>query len=179
MTGSTGRGLAAEIGRFVRANLSSTIASGLDYLLVTGLVLAGVHYLVAATAGAVTGAVADFSLKRHWAFDRAVKGTVQREGLRYLAVSGASLALNLVLAYALVDGLRLPAVPGVIAASLVIGFTWNYPLHRYFVFRTSPRPSRQPAGVAEPRQVCRTAAGPTPKTSTVATPRPAPSRGSP
>ncbi len=178
MTRSTGRGLAAEIGRFVRANLSSTIASGLDYLLVTGLVLAGVHYLAAATAGAVTGAVADFSLKRHWAFHRAVKGTVQREGLRYLAVSGASLALNLALAYALVDGLRLPAVPGVIAASLVVGLAWNYPLHRYYVFRTS-RPSRQPTGVAEPRQNLRAAAGPTPKTSTVAAPRQAPSRGSP
>ena len=159
MTRRAGHGLAAELGRFVRANLSSTIASGLEYLLVTGLVLARVHYLGAATAGAVTGAVADFSLKRHWAFDRAVKGTVQHEGLRYLAVSGASLVLNLALAYALVDGLRLPAVPGVIAASLVVGFAWNYPLHRYFVFRTSPRRSPQPTGVAGPR--------------------PAPSRGSP
>ena len=142
------RGLATEIGRFVRANLSSSVASGLEYLLVTGLVLAGVHYLAAATAGAVTGAVTDFSLKRHWAFHRAVKGTVQHEGLRYLAVSSASLAINLALSYGLVDGLLLPAVPGVIAASILVGLAWNYPLHRYYVFRT--RPSRQPPSVAAP-----------------------------
>ena len=97
MSRPAGRGLVAELGRFVRANLASTIASGIEY-----------------------------------------KGAVHHEGLRYLAVSGTSLALNLAGSYALVDGLGLPAVPGVIAASLVVGFTWNYPLHRYYVFRTSP-----------------------------------------
>jgi hypothetical protein len=29
-------------------------------------------------------------------------------------------------------------VPGVIAASLVVGFAWNYPLHRFYVFRHGP-----------------------------------------
>jgi len=137
MSSPARRGLVAEIGRFVRANLSSTVASGIEYVLVTALVLLRVHYLYAATAGAVTGAVIDFSLKRHWAFDRSEKGAVHHEGLRYLAVSGTSLAFNLAASYALVDGLRLPAVPGVIAASLVVGFVWNYPLHRYYVFRTA------------------------------------------
>ena len=137
MSSPARRGLVAEIGRFVRANLSSTIASGIEYVLVTALVLLRVHYLYAATAGALTGAVIDFSLKRHWAFDRSAKGAVHHEGLRYLAVSGTSLALNLAVSYALVDGLRLPAVPGIIAASLVVGFVWNYPLHRYYVFRTA------------------------------------------
>jgi putative flippase GtrA len=74
-------------------------------------------------------------LKRHWAFDRASKGAVHHEGLRYLVVSAASLLLNLAGAYALVDGLDAPAVPGVIAASIVVGFVWNYPLHRCYVFR--------------------------------------------
>ncbi len=138
MSRPPGRGLAAEIGRFVRANLSSTIASGIDYLLVTGLVLARFHYLWAATAGALAGAITDFTLKRHWAFDRAAVGAVHHEGLRYLLVSGTSLGLNLLLSYALVDGLGMPAVPGVIAASIVVGFVWNYPLHRYFVFRNAP-----------------------------------------
>lgn len=138
MSGAPGRGLAAEIGRFVRANLSSTIASGVDYLLVTGLVLAAVHYLVAATVGAMAGAITDFSLKRHWAFDRGVIGAVHHEGVRYAAVSATSLGLNLALAYAFVDGLGMPAVPGVIAASIAVGFVWNYPLHRYYVFRAVP-----------------------------------------
>ncbi len=145
MSGGPSRGLAAEVGRFIRANLASTVASGLEYVLVTGLVLAGVHYLAAATAGAVTGAITDFSLKRYWAFDRTRKGAVADEGLRYLLVSGGSLALNLLLAYALVDGLGVAAVPGIIAASLVVGFAWNYPLHRYYVFRGDGGASRFPA----------------------------------
>jgi putative flippase GtrA len=155
MTRRAGRGAAAEIGRFVRANLSSTIASAVDYVLVTVLVLAHAHYLVAATAGAASGALTDFSLKRYWAFDRAEKGLVHHEGLRYLLVSAASLALNLALAYAFVDGLGAPAVPGVIAASLVVGFVWNYPLHRYYVFR-APRPMAGPtlpANAEPPRAV--------------------------
>jgi putative flippase GtrA len=129
------RGTAAEAWRFIRANLASTIATGLEWLLVTGLVVAGVHYLVAAAAGAVAGAVADFSLKRHWAFDRAHRAGVGREGARYLWVSAVSLALNLPVSYGLVDGLHVPAVPGVIGASILVGVAWNYPLHRWYVFR--------------------------------------------
>jgi putative flippase GtrA len=130
-----GHGPAAEVGRFIRANLSSSAASLVDYVLVALLLLVRTHYLVAATVGALSGAVTDFSLKRHWAFDRTTKGAFHHEGLRYLLVSGASLLLNLVVAYALVDGLKVKALPGVVAASIVVGFLWNYPLHRLFVFR--------------------------------------------
>ena len=141
-----GRGVAAEAARFVRANLSAAIASGLEWLLVTGLVVARVHYLVAAAAGAVTGAIVDFSLKRHWAFDRAHRAGVGQEGVRYLWVSAVSLAVNLPVAYGLVDGLGIPAVPGVIAASILVGVAWNYPLHRWYVFRGA----RGPGGSASP-----------------------------
>ena len=130
-----GRGLAAEAARFVRANLAAAIATGIEYLLVTGLLVAGAHYLTAAGAGAVTGAVTDFSLKRHFAFDRSARAAVGREGLRYLWVSAVSLALNLALAWALVAGLRLPSLPGVIGASILVAVAWNYPLHRWYVFR--------------------------------------------
>ena len=92
------------------------------------------------TAGAVTGAIVDFSLKRHWAFDRAHRAGVGQEGVRYLWVSAVSLALNLPVAYVLVDGLGVPAVPGVIAASILVGVAWNYPLHRWYVFRGAPAP---------------------------------------
>ena len=129
------RQLLAEARRFVFANASSAIASGIEWVLVTALVLVGVHYLVAAAAGAVTGAAIDFSLKRYWAFDRARKAGIGHEGLRYVAASAASLALNLAVAWGLVDGLGVAAVPGVVAASIVVGVAWNYPVHRFYVFR--------------------------------------------
>jgi len=144
MTGSPRRGLAREALRFARANLSSAAATGLDWALVTGLVWAGAHYLVAAAAGALAGAVADFTLKRHWAFDRAAKGKARAEGLRYLLVSAASLAWNLAASWLLVSGLGLPPVPGVIAASAVVGVAWNYPLHRLYVFAPAPAAGAPP-----------------------------------
>ena len=152
MTARARRGLVAELGRFLRANLASGVASGVEYVLVTCLVLAHVHYLYAATAGAVTGAIIDFSMKRWWAFDRSHMGSVHGEGLRYLAVSATSLAMNLLASYALVDGVGLPPVPGVIAASIVVGAVWNYPLHRYFVFPAA-RPAEEAQGGADPGAV--------------------------
>jgi putative flippase GtrA len=124
----------AEIGHFLRGNLASAVASGIEWVLVTALLVAGLYYLAAAAVGAVTGALMDFALKRHWAFMREAKGAAHVEGLRYLATAASSLVLNLAVAYAFVDGLGAPAVPGVIAASLVVGVVWNYPLHRRYVF---------------------------------------------
>jgi len=128
-----------EIGHFLRANISSLLASGLEWVLVAALVVLRLHYLAAAAAGALTGAMTDFSLKRHWAFDRDEKDAIHRESLRYLGTSAASLLWNLAAAYALVDGLGIRPIPGVIAASFAVGVLWNYPLHRYYVF---PEPVR-------------------------------------
>lgn len=136
------RGVAAEVGRFLKANVSSTTATALDWVLVTAFTWAGVYYLVSAAVGAGAGALTDFLLKRHWAFGRAIKGGLGAEGLRYLTVSGVSLGWNLVVAYLLVDGFGFPAIPGVIAASVIVGFAWNYPLHRFYVFRHGPQPPR-------------------------------------
>lgn len=123
-----------EFRRFLRANSSSIGASLLEWVLITVLVGVNVHYLYAATVGALLGAIIDFAIKRHWAFDRGIIGAAHWEGLRYLAASALSLVWNLVLSYALVDGLHMAKVPGVIAASIIVGVAWNYPVHRYFVF---------------------------------------------
>jgi putative flippase GtrA len=141
MSWRSGTGLAAEVGRFFRANLSSTVATGIEWVLVTALLLFRIHYLTAAAVGAVSGAFTDFSLKRHWAFDRLRKGGLHHEGFRYVLVSSGSLLWNLVMAYLLVEHLGSPKVPGVIGASLVVGFIWNYPLHRSYVFRSVPAPA--------------------------------------
>jgi 2-hydroxy-3-keto-5-methylthiopentenyl-1-phosphate phosphatase len=141
MTASRSRAaaLAAEAGRFLRSNAASGTATALDWALVTALVAVGLHYLGAAAVGAAAGAVTDFLLKRHWAFDRSDRGSAREEGIRYLLVTSSSLLLNLAASWAFVDGLGLPPVGGVIAASVAVGLLWNYPLHRLFVFR-APRP---------------------------------------
>lgn len=127
-----------ELRRFLRANGSSIGASLLEWVLITVLVGLNVHYLYAATVGAVLGAIMDFAIKRHWAFERGTIGAVHSEGLRYLAASALSLVWNLAVAYTLVDGLHMAKVPGVIASSIIVGIAWNYPVHRYFVFHDRP-----------------------------------------
>ncbi len=138
MSGAPRRGPAAEALHFLRANLASGAATAVDWSVVTGLIWAGAHYLGAAASGAVAGAVTDFSLKRHWAFGREAKGPAHAEGLRYLAVAAASLGWNLAGSWLLVSVLGLPPVAGVIAASVAVGFAWNYPLHRLWVFPHAP-----------------------------------------
>jgi putative flippase GtrA len=125
----------AELVRFLRANLSSIIATTVTWALVVVLTTVRLHYLVAATVGAIAGAATDFTIKRHWAFDRDAKGHVAHEALRYVLVAIGSLAWNLFAAYLFVDRLGLPPTPGVIVASITVGVAWNNPLHRYVVFR--------------------------------------------
>ncbi len=123
-----------EIKKFLRANASSIVATSVDWVLVTVLVAAHVHYLAAATVGALVGAVTDFIIKRHWAFIRTAVGGVRQEAARYVAASAATLGLNLLTAYGFVDRLHFAKVPGVIAASILVGAAFSYPVHRYYVF---------------------------------------------
>ena len=123
-----------ETQRFVRANASTLLATAIEWALVTVLVGRHVSYLLAAAIGSILGALMDFSLKRKWAFMRRGKASLKSESARYVGVSAASLALNLLVAFLLVHILHVMPVPGVIAASIVVGALWNYPMHRLFVF---------------------------------------------
>ncbi len=98
------------------------------------LSLLGAYYLVARPFGALVGALVDFMLKRHWAFDRARKRGVTSETLRYVTVSAMSLVWTTLLCMLLVEVGRISVGTAVLASSIAVGVTWNYPLHRLFVF---------------------------------------------
>jgi len=101
----------------------------------TVLILVGVYYVIAAAAGAIVGAITDFSVKKWWVFDAAKRGRVEHQAARYALVSAIGAGLNSAFSYALVDGLHIQKNLGVILASCVVGFGWNYPMHRLYVFR--------------------------------------------
>ena len=129
-----------EVWKFIKGQLSSSVATAVDWALMSSLIAFGVHYLYAAAAGALAGALTDFAVKKWWVF-HAGQDKLHGQAVRYALVSAASAGLNCLLAYGLVDGLGAPKVPGVIAASIVIGFVWNYPLHRLYVFRRRYSPT--------------------------------------
>jgi putative flippase GtrA len=122
-----------EAARFLKAQFSTGVATGLDWGLLTLLLMIHVHYIIAAALGAAVGAVIDFSLKKWWAFD-AQGGLLHAQGIRYAFVSALSAGLNCLVAYILVEGLTMSALPALILASVVIGLGWNYPMHRLYVF---------------------------------------------
>jgi len=126
-----------EVARLAKAQVSSSVATAVDWLFMTGLVVAHVHYLIAAAGGALLGGLTDFAIKKWWVFG-AGSGMLRGQAVRYAVVSGASAGLNSAVAWVMVDGAGLPPVPGVILASLVVGLCWNYPLHRLFVFPAPP-----------------------------------------
>lgn len=128
-----------EVWKFIKGQLSSSLATAVDWVLMSSLIAFGVNYLYGAAAGALAGALTDFSVKKWWVFQVGA-GKLHGQAFRYALVSAASAGLNCLLAYGLVSGLGAPEVPGVIGASIVIGFVWNYPMHRLYVFgrRYSP-----------------------------------------
>lgn len=119
---------------FSRATLTSFAATVVDFgTLYTLTEFAGIYYVGSTAIGAFAGAITNFTLNKYWAFEHR-HGTITAQGFRYALVSGASLLLNTGLVFCLTEfaGLRYLVSKGV--AALAVGWAWNYPLHRYFVF---------------------------------------------
>jgi putative flippase GtrA len=133
------RRISREVWRFLKGQLASGIATSVDWGLMTILILSGVYYITAAVIGAVAGAITDFSVKKWWVFNAAKRESLEVQVVRYALVSGIGAALNAGFAYLLVDGLHIHQNIGVILASTVVGFAWNYPMHRLYVFRAKKK----------------------------------------
>ena len=97
---------------------------------------------MAVALGALAGGITDFTIKRSWVF-HAGRGGLRGQLGRYLLVSGASLAWNELLTYLVVSQLHAPKIPGAIGVSIIVGFAWNYPMQRAFVFRRGSESSTE------------------------------------
>jgi putative flippase GtrA len=128
-----------ELWHFIASQASASVASAVDVLVMEGLILVGAGYGWAILAGHVAGGLSDFTAKRQLIF-HTEKQRLLHQAARYLLAWGTSLLLNLGLARLLVEGLGLKASVGVLAAAVVVGLAWNYPMHRLYVFR-APRPN--------------------------------------
>ena len=93
----------------------------------------GTSAVLGTVVGAAVGGVTNFILGRRWIF-AATQGTASHQAARYLAVSGASLALNATGEYLLHDrlGLQFQVARALVAA--LVSVAWNFPMHRFFVF---------------------------------------------
>ncbi len=120
---------------FGRAQVSSLIASGSDMAVLFGLVeLFNVWYVLATALGAFMGAVGNFLLGRYWSFE-AQDRPPQGQAFRYALVSAGSLLLNAGGVYAVTEWGGLKYGYSKLVVSLLIGFFFNFPLQRHYVFK--------------------------------------------
>jgi dolichol-phosphate mannosyltransferase len=95
-------------------------ASGylVNLVVFTILVGSGLHYLLAATGSFLVAVTNNYIWNRLWTF-RGQRGHVAYQGLRFLVVSGVSLAANLVILHVLVQAMNREVLPQAIAIVLV------------------------------------------------------------
>ncbi|SHM78036.1 GtrA family protein [Chitinophaga sp. CF418] len=126
--------------KFLKAQASSLIATGLDFLAVILLsTQAGTWYVGANMAGTFTGGAANFMINRQWVFNKE-KGAIGGQALRYgitwvgnmlLNAAGVWLILHFTGWYSLIE--RVAMVKMIV--SLLIGFTYSYIMQKRFVFK--------------------------------------------
>ena len=130
---------ARELVVVAKAALSSgaaTLADGAVYQLL--LFVVPLRYGFVAAAGAVAGAVVNFSINRHYTFAQSAQ-RAWPQALRYAVVSFATFfALRLLLA-ASVEGLRWSPRIAWLPAKLLAFALVSYPAQRLWVFTRSQR----------------------------------------
>ncbi len=120
---------------FFKAQTAAVIATTVDFVAYLLLVeVVGAWYVAAAGCSAALGALSGFLLGRHWCF-YAADGHLTRQGLRYMLVAGASLLLNTLGIYALTELASLHHLLSKVFIAVLVGFFFNFPMHRYYVFR--------------------------------------------
>jgi len=119
---------------FLKANVASLAASGIDFLMTVLLVqYGGVEVVVAAATGTITGGIVNFLIGRHWVF-RAGDERAVRQAWKYTLVWTGNLFLNTGGVYLLAEGAGLHYAASKVITSLLVALLYNYPLQKYFVF---------------------------------------------
>jgi putative flippase GtrA len=120
---------------FTRAQIAAGIGTAADFGLLFLLTeIFGVWYVASTAIGALAGAVTNFFLNRHWSFNAAHR-KAHHQAIRYSIVSGISLLLNAGGVWALTESTHLHYGYSVFLVSITVGVFFNFPLHRYFVYR--------------------------------------------
>jgi len=96
--------------------------------------VAHVWYVASTACGALAGAIANFLLNRHWSFE-ANEGAVNQQARRYALVSAGSLILNTFGVWGVTVLFKIHYAISVVAVALLVGFFFNFPLQRGYVFR--------------------------------------------
>lgn len=122
---------------FLKANISSLIASFIDYLITILLKsFFQVDGVVSSATGNVCGGIINFLIGRTWVFESSNK-KVHQQAVRYGLVWGGNLILNVGGMYLLTKVLNVHYIVSKVFVSLLVGFCYNYTLQKKFVFKNN------------------------------------------
>ncbi|MFL5812636.1 MAG: GtrA family protein [Bdellovibrionia bacterium] len=123
------------LGSFSRSQVASAAATLIDFVLLFFLAeVCHVWYVAATAAGALAGAVTNFVMNRQWSF-LATDQHWSNQAKRYALVSGGSLLLNSGGVYLMTESLHVHYSVSVVVISFMVGWAFNFPMQRHYVFR--------------------------------------------
>jgi putative flippase GtrA len=132
--------------RFLKSNVAAAAATIVDFSVMTCSVELGkIYYPWAVVMGALAGAATNFWMNRTWTFrgplpeSQAAAHILEHpwghQALKYSLVSGGSLVWNASGVFFLTETFGIVYWKSKILTAVLVGWFWNYPLHKIFVFR--------------------------------------------
>jgi len=122
---------------FLKANISSSIASFFDYLITILLVnFFRVDVVVASTTGTICGGILNFFIGRNWVFESKQR-KVQQQAARYGLIWTGNLVLNTGGMYLMTKIFKVHYVVSKAVVSFLVGFCYNYTLQKKYVFKNN------------------------------------------
>ena len=123
--------------KFLKAQVASFSGTVIDFLTtLVSVEIFNVWYVTGNISGNICGGIANFYLGRNWVFQSKNK-KVYIQGIRYIIVWVGSIILNTSGVFALTHFIGINYIISKVVVSLVVGFTYNYLLQNYFVFKQS------------------------------------------
>ncbi|MEL6388715.1 MAG: GtrA family protein [Bacteroidota bacterium] len=121
---------------FFRHNATALMATAVDaFVLIVCREIFIFPIVWSAFVGAVCGAIVAFFLGRHWAYASTDHG-IGGQSLRFAITVAGSILLNTYGVYVLSEVLRVGHYTiAKLVTAIAVGFCFNFPMQRYFVFR--------------------------------------------
>jgi putative flippase GtrA len=123
--------------QFIKANISSLIASGCDFL-ITIIVkeLFGADPFFASVTGTISGGIINFIIGRYWVF-KAHNFNVYQQSRKYFIIWSGNLLLNSLGVYVLLHYAGFNYIPAKLITSIAVAVGYNYPLQKKYVFKNN------------------------------------------
>jgi putative flippase GtrA len=122
---------------FLRAQVAAFAATIADFsTMICTVHFLHLHYTIGVAFGAIMGAITNFTINRHWSFEVGHL-PLGDQAWKYFLVTAGSLGLNVLGVYLVTEHLHIQYFYSKAVVALLLGFFYNYPLHRFFVYRES------------------------------------------